>query len=383
MSMADIIMQGTARGLESRSRGMAQLGQGIAGAFDWADKKEERETRLSLVNKQNTIAQQSIDANNSKLASQKKIKDILGSGEKESVQFDNLISAGEIEAARKVTDARGVQEQQHLNTTIKQIDSANKLMSYTANRASGTLATEGMDYDQEFLKISAEVSDMTDGRKNMAEGFEKGQGKKLLNSMANASNQVRAANAKAIGTLYKNTGDKIADIELQISRATKLGDDKLVKSLRGRQDEMRKQNKTLNHMKNLDNDLKKYKLDETAYGANKAQSQILLGADPSVPMEGETVVASSDVGKLKKHNLPTAHDEYIMNAKYKVDRGFGFLNPDIVLNTDKQFRGISNRSVDDLATAMKSVNTWRSMPKYKDLSQEDLMRTILKQMDKK
>jgi len=52
MSMADIIMQGTARGLESRSRGMAQLGAGISRGMGEYTRQKERDEDQAIKSKE-------------------------------------------------------------------------------------------------------------------------------------------------------------------------------------------------------------------------------------------------------------------------------------------------------------------------------------------
>jgi len=82
MSLANIIMQGTAQGLESRSRGIRSLAKGIEKAGDWYQGKEERETKKRYMNAQADAMETSAKAGKKKLSDQNALQTIISEGQK-------------------------------------------------------------------------------------------------------------------------------------------------------------------------------------------------------------------------------------------------------------------------------------------------------------
>ena len=368
MSMADIIMQGTQAGLASRSRGISELGSGIAGGMmaltkreDEADEKAERvkllKLRSSKLTMENSAAQK-------KIAEDDSYNNILNM---------NLDIVGTTEALKKAKlshrvdgymTAKNDMIQQEADTTAKQANMLRQKFDHLAELSSAGMVPNATpkQQDQAWAAVVAADKQMNpdnDLNKGM-EGMSSGE---KLTKVSKMGKVAQAQMNMGLKQRNKNIGDKMSQLEIHINgldkndptRASKIEAHKRMKTTYNYQNQKMRE----------EIDMKRLNMGgkEMARGmARGLQAFNIAGTEPA----GDTADMAFDTEKLYAAGMGVEDVKAAVQSLYELDDGVreggitgttwftGQEEPSI-----KKLKGVS---VDDLISKWKNPTKQDKFP---------------------
>jgi len=314
--MADIIMQGTARGLESRERGISTFGSGIARGMEQynkrKDEEEEKVARINLVNAQTEKLSVENSALKKNLADDLRYKSIINKG----MDIPGTVQA--LKDANLGTKVNGyVTEtnntiQEEIATTSANINVARDRFNHIGELAASGLDPKATPEQQDQAWASLVVADkQIDPNNNLEEGLEGKSSTEKLTQVSKMSTQGREILKAGVKARNKKVGDTITNLELEIQKTPEGPDrDIMANSLTRLKGSKRLQEQGLKN----DVDMDKMKISGTAFKQGKVRGYAAFGLDQDAEVTGDIVDMTSDTERLySETNMSNEQIKEVLN----------------------------------------------------------------------